>query len=170
MRYRAGMDLIVRKAQPLDLDGAERVWHAANVARGITPTEERVARVREKLRDRDSSVVVGLEDERVVAMALAEPDRDAPDRGSVAQLGARGHVSMVFVDPERWGNGVGRRLLAGLDEVALERGWAHLRVWTRESNARAKRLYTAAGYRLTGARSELDDDERIEQYGRDLGR
>ena len=36
---------------------------------------------------------------------------------------AYGHVSMVFVHPDRWGQGVGRQLLQGLQERASESGW-----------------------------------------------
>jgi hypothetical protein len=43
----ASVDLRVMEAS--DLDGAVRVWQAANIARGKRPSPERVARVVEKL-------------------------------------------------------------------------------------------------------------------------
>lgn len=43
------MDLRVMETS--DLDGALRVWQAANIARGKRPNPERVARVVEKLQE-----------------------------------------------------------------------------------------------------------------------
>src|SRR5665811_2031318 len=58
----------------------------------------------------------------VVATALAEPGRAEHCAGAV--IPGYGHVSMVFVHPDMWGQGVGRQLLQGLHERASERGWS----------------------------------------------
>jgi len=76
----------------------------------------------EKLADPGACLVVSRYDASrdVLAMALAEPGR-AQD-GSGAVTAGYGHVSMVFVHPDMWGQGVGRQLLQGLHERASERG------------------------------------------------
>jgi ribosomal protein S18 acetylase RimI-like enzyme len=155
------MSLIVRAAAtPADLDAALAVWRTANEARGRAPAPARVARVREKLSAPDALVVVAAEDGAVVAMGLAEPGR--ADDGAGAPLPGHGHVSMVFVDPARWGRGLGGAVLDALHAG----GWARTSLWTRTDNARARRLYDKAGYRPTGRTSTLADGDGIMQLER----
>jgi GNAT superfamily N-acetyltransferase len=89
-----------------------------------------VARIWEKLAESQACLVIGhLDADRdVVAMALAEPGR--AEHGAGAVIPDCGHVSMVFVHPDVWGRGVGRRLLQGLHERASERGWSRMTLWT----------------------------------------
>jgi ribosomal protein S18 acetylase RimI-like enzyme len=72
-------------------------------------------------------------------MALAEPYR-AKD-GSGPLMVDRGHVSMVFVAPTRWGSGIGCELLDALHLTMREHGYSSASLWTRASNERARRLY-----------------------------
>jgi GNAT superfamily N-acetyltransferase len=90
---------------------------------------------------RKRSLVIGHldADREVVAMALAEHGR--AEHGAGAVIPGYGHVSMVFVHPDLWGRGLGRQLLKGLHERASERGWSRTTLWTRASNARARRMY-----------------------------
>jgi GNAT superfamily N-acetyltransferase len=108
-------------AEPDQRDGALQVWRAANVARGNPPSASRVVRVREKLEEDSVCVVVALEHDQVVGMALAEPGRQANGQGVITP--GLGHVSMVFVDPGRWGRGIGTELLNALHHMMRERGW-----------------------------------------------
>jgi ribosomal protein S18 acetylase RimI-like enzyme len=143
-------------------EDAVRVWRAANIARGNPPSAVRVARVREKLDDDEACVVIGIESGRVVAMALAEPGREARGQGAIAP--GLGHVSMVFVDPERWGRGVGTSLLDALHYAMLERGWRTSSLWTRVTNRRARRLYERRGYRQTAEVAQLPGADTIIRY------
>ena len=139
---------------PADHDSAVRVWHAANVARLQPPSVDRVARIWEKLAEPEACLVIGhLDADRdVVAMALAETGR--AEHGTGAVIPGYGHVSMVFVHPDLWGQGVGRQLLQGLHERASERGWSRTKLWTRALNVRAQRLYVGQGYRRSGQHQE----------------
>lgn len=147
-----------------DVAPAVRVWQAANSARGLEPTSERVTRVQVKLQAADALFVVARFNGTVVAMALAEPGRALDGAG--ATVPRHGHVSMVFVAPDRWGLGVGRALLSGLHEHAQRRGWTALTLWTREGNTRARRLYERSGYRHNGRRRTLPSGEPIIQFER----
>jgi ribosomal protein S18 acetylase RimI-like enzyme len=91
--------------------------------------------------------MVGCDGELVVAMALSEPYRERHGAGTVRPRA--GHVSMVFVDPERWGRGVGSRLLDALHREMRARDWRTSSLWTRSNNVRARRLYEGCGYSLT---------------------
>jgi hypothetical protein len=91
--------LTVLDGLPADHEAAVRVWQAANVARLLPPSIERVARIWEKLAESQACLVIGhLDADRdVVAMALAEPGR--AEHGVGAVIPGYGHVSMVLSTP-----------------------------------------------------------------------
>jgi ribosomal protein S18 acetylase RimI-like enzyme len=128
---------------------------------------ERIARVQEKLADAGACLIVARDEERVVAMALAESYRDQDGAGSIVTGAA--HVSMVFVDPTRWSSGIGGRLLAALHQEMQARGWNTGSLWTRASNHRGRRLYEGQGYRVTGNVKRLPGGEEILRYEIRLG-
>jgi hypothetical protein len=99
--------LIVLDGLLADHEAAVRVWHAANVARLLPPSVDRVARIWEKLAEAQACLVIGhlVADREVVAMALAEPGRAENGAGTV--IPDYGHVSMVFVHPDLWDGGSG---------------------------------------------------------------
>ena len=92
-------------------------------------------------------------------MALSEPYRERHGAGAVRPHA--GHVSMVFVDPERWGRGVGSRLLDALHREMRARDWRASSLWTRSNNERARRLYEGRGYSLTDDVKCLRDQEIV---------
>jgi len=149
-----------------DFEAAVGVWRAANIARLLPPSAERVARVREKLAGPGDCLVIGRPDasKDVVAMAMAEPGREQNGAGAV--IPGYGHVSMVFVHPDVWGLGLGRQLLQGLHDRASVRGWGRMTLWTRASNVRARRLYEGRGYRTSGRQMTLADGDCILQFAR----
>jgi GNAT superfamily N-acetyltransferase len=165
-RHNEDVYLTVLDGLPADHEAAIGVWRAANIARLLPPSVERVARVWEKLADPGACLVVGRSDASrdVLAMALAEPGRAQDGAGAV--IPGYGHVSMVFVHPDMWGQGVGRQLLQGLHERASERGWGRTTLWTRASNARARRLYQSQGYQASGHTTTLGDGGPILQLER----
>ena len=95
-------------------------------------------------------------------MALAEPYRAKDGSGPV--MIDRGHVSMVFVAPTRWGSGIGRELLDSLHLTMRERGYSVASLWTRASNERARRLYEGRGYQRTPDVKQLPGGDEIVHY------
>jgi GNAT superfamily N-acetyltransferase len=160
--------LIVLDGLPADHECAVRVWNAANVARLLPPGGDRVARIWEKVAEPGACLVIGHlgADRDVVAMALAEPGR--AEHGAGALIPGYGHVSMVFVHPDLWGRGLGGQLLQGLHERASQRGWSRTTLWTRATNARARRLYEAQGYRRSGQETTLGSGDPILQFERQV--
>jgi ribosomal protein S18 acetylase RimI-like enzyme len=158
--------LTVLDGLPADHEAAVHVWRAANNARLRPPSDDRVARIWAKLAEPQACLVIGhlVADTDVVAMALAEPGRT--DHGAGTVIPDHGHVSMVFVHPDMWGRGVGRQLLQGLHERASARGWTRTTLWTRSSNARARRLYEGQGYRRSGEETTLGSGDPILQLVR----
>ena len=153
-------------ASPSHRRGALEVWGAANTARHKPPSPARIRRVNEKLSDESACVIVGTENDDVVAMALAQPACEQNGAGAI-RLGV-GHVSMVFVAPDRWGCGTGGELLDALHDEMLARGWHTSSLWTGVSNGRARRLYERHGYRATGDVEGLAGEE-IAHYQLQLG-
>ncbi|WP_375425473.1 GNAT family N-acetyltransferase [uncultured Friedmanniella sp.] len=154
----------VRPALQAHLPAAVQVWQAANVARGVVPSPQRADRIRQKLEAAEAIVLLGWVDPEVRAMVLAEPWRTDAGAGSVVP--GRGHVSMVFVNPGYWSQGLGTALLAGLHASLEQLGWFRTTLWTRESNNRAQRLYLGSGYRPTGRTADLAAGERILELDR----
>jgi ribosomal protein S18 acetylase RimI-like enzyme len=62
-----------------------------------------------------------------------------------------GEVYAVNVDPDAWGRGVGRTLLAaGVDALAAA-GFGTAVLWVHPDNARARRFYGRSGWAFDGA-------------------
>jgi len=150
---------VFASATPGRRKDALHVWCAARTADGNPPSKARIDRVRRKLADTDASLLVGCDGELMVAMALSEPYRERHGAGTVRPHA--GHVSMVFVDPECWGRGVGSRLLDALHREMRARDWRTSSLWTRSNNVRARRLYAGRGYSLTDDVKYLRDLEIV---------
>ena len=159
--------LSIRRPDRGELDGVFSVWLAANEARGRIPSAGRKARVREKLVDPDALLVVAAEQESVVGMALGEAGRDADGEGPPDPELL--HVSMVFVHPGRWGEGIARALLGELFAEARRLGRLRATLWTARDNERARRLYERAGMRPTGRTRALASYGAVIQFGIELG-
>jgi ribosomal protein S18 acetylase RimI-like enzyme len=152
-------DVVVAAAT--DHLAAVAIWRAANEARDMSPTPERVQRVQEKLQDPEALVLIARDGSTSVGMALIEPGLSDADGTPVAGLA---HISMVFVRPERWNQGVGVALLDALKVFAPTRGWSRLSLWTRASNLPAKRLYEKSDLKATGLTKRLRTGDPIVQY------
>lgn len=65
---------------------------------------------------------------------------------------SQGHIYSLYVRPSAGGQGVGRRLLEHGIERCSSHGARAVTLWVFEENARARRLYTAAGFTPDGGR------------------
>ena len=151
---------------PIDGDASRQaavaVWEAARRATGRRSSPERVERVAATVANHVESGDVALlahYGERVAGALVAEPF--VGDDG--AETG-RGHLSMVVVDPALWGCGVASALVRAVQGGVHGPGWSRLSVWTRESDARARRLYLARGFVDTGERATLHEGELISRW------
>ncbi|HVX32026.1 MAG TPA: GNAT family N-acetyltransferase [Solirubrobacterales bacterium] len=69
-------------------------------------------------------------------------DADAPDFGEVVAL---------YVDPDRYGSGVGRMLMAAARRRLWEAGFAEALLWVLDGNDRAVGFYEGEGWTRDGA-------------------
>ncbi len=69
-----------------------------------------------------------------------------PARGESA-----GELYAIYVDPEHWGDGLGRALIQEAERRLTESGFAEAILWVLDDNPRARRFYEAAGWSADGA-------------------
>lgn len=110
-------------------------------------------------------LLVSVDADRVVGMALLEPGLD--DAGAGAPVPGLGHIAMVFVEPAAQRRGVGTGLLAALIGTARADGLTRLIVWTGVDNDAATGLYRTHGFTGTGRRQQ-HGDRTIRQLALDL--
>jgi ribosomal protein S18 acetylase RimI-like enzyme len=129
-----------------DLDGAARVWAEATAARDEDPDVPPFAIARGVLLDslaRDGCMLlVAVEDDVVVGFATAEPIPPLTDRARRAQ------VRYLGVSPDRWGVGIGQRVMQSLVERLKAAGYQSAELAVYVDNAHAINLYEGSGWVL----------------------
>lgn len=100
-------------------------------------------------------------DGRIVGVVLAGPDPDAPGLG---------HLARLYVDPDRWGTGIGRALHDAAVADLVGRGFPTATLWVLEGNVRARRWYERLGWVQTSGRKATYEPAGIydARYVRDL--
>ncbi|MEV6996714.1 GNAT family N-acetyltransferase [Streptomyces sp. NPDC093982] len=102
----------------------------------------------------DGSVVdlVAEQDGRIVGWACHGPYRDDEVRTGDAELYA------IYVDPVRYGAGIGQALLQQAVRRCTAAGHARMLLWVLKDNDRARRFYERAGFRPDGAEEPFEVD------------
>ena len=85
-------------------------------------------------------------------MALVSPLRGIGGAGPAIPGGT--FLNLLYVLPERWGEGIGGRLLDEVLAEARRRGCTRIVLWTDEDNERSQWLYAARGFSRTGRAGE----------------
>ena len=91
-----------------------------------------------------SAFLVAASRGTVLGFASVGPSRD-PDARSAGELYS------IYVDPDHWGSGHGRALIAEAEARLRSAGFAEATLWVLGDNPRARRFYEAAGWTLDGA-------------------
>ena len=99
--------------------------------------------------DPDSWILIATDGATPVGMACAEPLLGVDRAGPIVPGGV--FLNLIYVLPERWGEGIGGTLLDAVLAEAKRRGSSQIRLWTDEAdNERAERLYLSRGFSRTG--------------------
>ena len=148
------MDALVRKAVPNDAESIAQVhvrsWQAAY--RGQLPDryldglDQELAARAEFWRTEISSprspkheIWVAETDARVEGFVALGPERQADPAGE---------IYAIYVDPQRWIQGIGRMLFSRATDRLAAAGYPGAILWVLESNTRARRFYEIAGWTL----------------------
>jgi GNAT superfamily N-acetyltransferase len=81
----------------------------------------------------------------VVGFANIGPARDGDGDPLVI-----GELAAIYLLPEAWGSGIGRRLMLAAVNVLRDAGFAEAILWVLEGNERAQRFYEIGGWQLDG--------------------
>jgi len=79
-------------------------------------------------------------------VVLSEDGRAVAGGGVKRSAAHAGEIKRMYVVPEARGRGVGAALLAALEELARDLGYAVVRLDTGAKQPRAQRMYLRAGY------------------------
>jgi ribosomal protein S18 acetylase RimI-like enzyme len=160
----------VRDAKLTDARRIAEIWlkaHAARLHGQIDVPPDLHQRIEERMRSRDASYVIATDAQRIVGIGSHLPARENDGVGPV--IPSLMHVSMIAVDPEHWGNGIGKALTLYCVARATKLGYTSIQLWTHVSNERAQRLYASVGFREAG-REQIDErGEPIRLYTLHLG-
>jgi GNAT superfamily N-acetyltransferase len=133
-----------------------RSWQAAY--QGLLPqdyldrldTADRVERWMRTLRATDWSkagVVVAAPDRDLIGFARFGPSRD--DGEDAARVG---EIREIYLIPEAWGKGLGKRLMTIVLARLSAAGYSQATLWVLQANVRARRFYEIGGWTQDGAR------------------
>lgn len=162
-------ETVVRVGGARDVASAIGVWRKSSMARrgGQAPPAEREAQVRAHLQEPGVLLVLAEDAGDVVGMAagvqgLADDGVGPPEPGLF-------FLSLVYVAPDRWGAGIGGRLVDALLDAARSQGYERAHLWThRDHNDRAQWLYEGHGFRWLGVEKIDEAGECIIRYERHL--
>jgi GNAT superfamily N-acetyltransferase len=153
----------VRRARPADAraiaDVHVRTWQAAyrhafpaDVLDNLS-VDEREAGWRARLGE--GWVAWVAESESVVCgFAAVGPSRTEQDTGE---------LYAIYVQPESWGTGAARELMAAAKEWFSQEGFATAMLWVLADNPRARRFYEREGWRAEGTRVDTVRGTEVEE-------
>ncbi len=90
---------------------------------------------------------VAVDGDEILGWGSRGPSRDDDDDPQRV-----GEIYGIYVDPDRWGAGVGRALVDHCLEDLHRQGYEQATLWVLEENPRARGLYEAAGMAVDGGR------------------
>jgi ribosomal protein S18 acetylase RimI-like enzyme len=113
-----------------------------------------------------AGVVVAVPGPELVGFVGFGPTRDEGE-----DAGLVGEIRAIYVIPEAWGKGLGKRLMASaLGRLAVA-GYAQATLWVLDTNARARGFYEKGGWAQDGAArcgGRSDFPMREVRYRKDL--
>jgi GNAT superfamily N-acetyltransferase len=156
-------EVTVRPAGPDDSAGIAGVhvdsWRAAYV--GLVPQAvlDRLSVDRRRLfwtaqfgDPGESRTFVADDRGRIVGFAGTGRPRDLECPPGTAEL------ETIYLLPDAWRHGVGRRLMARALRDLADRGFTSAILWVLTGNERGRRIYEAAGWQPDGRTQKLDFD------------
>jgi ribosomal protein S18 acetylase RimI-like enzyme len=123
--------LAITAIEDADVTAVVALWERCGLTR---PWNDPAADIALARRGPNSTILVGREDEKIVASAM------------VGHEGHRGWVYYVAVDLDRRGQGLGRSIMNAAEDWLRQAGIAKLQLLVRQDNAKASAFYETIGY------------------------
>ena len=123
--------LAITAIEDADVTSVVSLWERCGLTR---PWNDPVADIALARKGPNSTILLGREDEKVVASAMVGHD------------GHRGWVYYVATDPDRRGQGLGRAVMSAAEDWLRQAGIAKLQLLVRQDNAKASAFYETIGY------------------------
>ena len=123
--------LAITAIEDADVSAVVALWERCGLTR---PWNDPAADIALARKGPNSTILVGREDERIVASAM------------VGHEGHRGWVYYVAVDPDRRGQGLGRAIMNAAEDWLRQAGIAKLQLLVRRENTRAGAFYQSLGF------------------------
>jgi ribosomal protein S18 acetylase RimI-like enzyme len=92
------------------------------------------------------AAIVIADETQILGFAHIRPTRDDDEEPDLV-----GEVTCIYLRPEAWGNGLGRRLMDDARSLLRDAGNTVATLWVLEGNARAIHFYEANGWIADGA-------------------
>jgi GNAT superfamily N-acetyltransferase len=111
---------------------------------GLLDTPDRADRWRRMVRATDWSkagILVAVPGRELIGFTRFGPTRDADDN-----VGEVGEMKEVYLLPEAWGIGLGRRLMTTSLSRLAGAGYSQATIWVLATNTRARRFYEFGGW------------------------
>lgn len=146
---RPSTSISVRLGGPADVDAATSIYVRSNLVRrkGRPIAADRVEEVTASLRNPACWFLVASDGPNCIAMASAMPARE--DAGAGPLIPGACYLDLIYVLPERWGEGIGGKVLDAVLDEARRRGYSRVQLWTHDDNELARRLYRSRGFSRT---------------------
>lgn len=151
----------IRRATPEDADAIARVhidsWRSAY--RGLVPDsrldsldyERRAERFRETLGTSSDETYIWEEDREIVGFLMIGPCRD----DDIDQK-TTGEIWGIYLAPEYWREGIGRKLCRYGERLLRQRGYIAATLWVLADNDNARRFYEKMGFAADGTSKTLE--------------
>jgi GNAT superfamily N-acetyltransferase len=149
----------VRSAHESDVEAMAAIYVAAARQgwahifgeQNLETVQPPVDRLRAEIASTDprQQVLVADRNGRGIAYAVVRPSQDEDADGSRV-----GELDAFYCDPQVWGQGVGRELMAAAIEALRQSGFAEATLWTSKDNHRPRRIYEVAGWTPDGTTRE----------------
>jgi ribosomal protein S18 acetylase RimI-like enzyme len=123
--------LAITAIEDADVAAIVSLWERCGLTR---PWNDPAADIALARKGPNSTILIGREDEKIVASAM------------VGHEGHRGWVYYVAVDPDRRGHGLGRAIMNAAEDWLRQAGIAKLQLLVRQDNAKASAFYETIGY------------------------
>ena len=124
-------ELAIAEIEDADVSAVVSLWERCALTR---PWNDPVADIALARKNANATILLGRENDRIVASAMVGHD------------GHRGWVYYVAVDPDWRGQGLGRAIMTAAEDWLRQAGIAKLQLLVRHDNAKASAFYETIGY------------------------